>query len=105
MLTGEEREAFGHMISRGKADARRLVHARVLLQADASEGGPDWGRYSPSCGLRQSLRQARLLYPPTRTVCSPIAILSGPPSASRTVSPCRQSGSPLTSTVCDPSIT
>src|SRR3954463_10400406 len=30
------------MISRGKGDARRLVHARVLLQADASEGGPNW---------------------------------------------------------------
>jgi len=35
-LTAEEREALGGMISRGKADAR------VLLQADASEGGPDW---------------------------------------------------------------
>jgi hypothetical protein len=41
-LTAEEREALGGMISRGKADARKLAHARVLLQADASEGGPDW---------------------------------------------------------------
>jgi transposase len=41
-LTGEEREALGGMISRGKADARKLAHARVLLQADASEGGLDW---------------------------------------------------------------
>jgi transposase len=41
-LTAEEREALGDMISRGKADARKLAHARVLLQADASEGGPDW---------------------------------------------------------------
>ena len=41
-LTGEEREALGHMISRGKAAARKLAQARVLLQADASEGGPDW---------------------------------------------------------------
>ena len=32
-LTVEEREALGHMISRGKADARKLAHARVLLQA------------------------------------------------------------------------
>jgi transposase len=30
------------MISRGKADARKLAHARVLLQADAAEGGADW---------------------------------------------------------------
>src|SRR4051794_21884592 len=29
------------MIARGKADARKLAHARVLLQADASEGGPN----------------------------------------------------------------
>jgi transposase len=41
-LTEEEREALGHMISRGKADARKLAHARVLLHADASEGGPNW---------------------------------------------------------------
>jgi transposase len=40
-LTAEEREALGHMISRGRADARKLAHARVLLQADASDG-PDW---------------------------------------------------------------
>ena len=41
-LTAEEREALGGMISRGKADARKLAHARVLLQADASAGGPGW---------------------------------------------------------------
>jgi len=41
-LTAEEREAPGGMIPRGKADARQLAHARVLLQADASEGGPGW---------------------------------------------------------------
>src|SRR3954453_7863614 len=41
-LTAQEREALGGMISRGKADARKLAHARVLLQADASEGGPEW---------------------------------------------------------------
>ena len=41
-LTVEEREALGGMISRGKAEARKLAHARVLLQADASEGGPGW---------------------------------------------------------------
>jgi hypothetical protein len=41
-LTAEEREALGGMISRGKADARKLGHARVLLQADTSDGGPGW---------------------------------------------------------------
>jgi transposase len=39
-LTPEERDALGRMISRGKADARKLAHARILLQADASEAGP-----------------------------------------------------------------
>ena len=39
-LTHEEREQLRLMISRGKGDARRLAHARVLLQADEAEGGP-----------------------------------------------------------------
>jgi hypothetical protein len=40
------------MISRGKADARKLAHARVLLQADASEGGPAWLSITHIVGLR-----------------------------------------------------
>ena len=55
-LTAEEREALGHMISRGKAAARRLVHARVLLQADASEGGPDWTDTRIAEAVRVSVR-------------------------------------------------
>src|SRR5215211_281273 len=55
-LTTEEREALGRMISRGKADARRLVHARVLLQADASEGGPDWTDTRIAEAVRVSVR-------------------------------------------------
>ena len=55
-LTAEEREALGHMISRGKADARRLVHARVLLQADASEGGPGWPDIRIAEAVRVSVR-------------------------------------------------
>jgi transposase len=39
-LTAEERGELGRMIARGKADARKLAHARVLLQADEAEGGP-----------------------------------------------------------------
>jgi transposase len=39
-LTTEERGELGRMISRGKADARKLAHARILLQADEAEGGP-----------------------------------------------------------------
>jgi transposase len=39
-LTPEEREQLRLMISRGKGDARKLAHARILLQADEAEGGP-----------------------------------------------------------------
>jgi transposase len=39
-LTAEERGELERMIARGKADARKLAHARVLLQADEAEGGP-----------------------------------------------------------------
>jgi transposase len=39
-LTAEERSELEAMISRGKADARKLAHARVLLQADEADGAP-----------------------------------------------------------------
>ena len=39
-LTQEEREQLRLMISRGKGDARKLAHARILLQADEAGGGP-----------------------------------------------------------------
>ena len=42
-LTAEERDALAAMISKGKAAARKLAHARVLLKADEAEGGPGWG--------------------------------------------------------------
>jgi transposase len=41
-LTEEERRTLGAMLSRGKAAARKLMHARILLKADASPGGPGW---------------------------------------------------------------
>ena len=40
-LTGEERRTLQAMLSRGKAAARKLMHARILLKADAADGGPD----------------------------------------------------------------
>ena len=55
-LTAQEREALDGMISRGKADARKLAHARVLLQADASEGGPDWTDTRIAEAVRVSVR-------------------------------------------------
>ena len=39
-LTVPERQDLQAMISKGKADARKLAHARILLQADESEAGP-----------------------------------------------------------------
>ena len=40
-LTRDERADLRRLISRGKAAARKLAHARVLLQADEAEGGQD----------------------------------------------------------------
>lgn len=41
-LTAEERAGFHQMISEGKAAARKLLHVRILLKADASPEGPCW---------------------------------------------------------------
>ena len=41
-LTEDERQSLREMLSRGKAAARKLMHARILLKADASPGGPAW---------------------------------------------------------------
>ncbi|GAB6841041.1 hypothetical protein HNR00_005151 [Methylorubrum rhodinum] len=41
-LTAEERADLDRLISRGKAAARTLGHARMLLLSDAAEGGPGW---------------------------------------------------------------
>lgn len=42
-LTDEERQALVGLISRGKASARKLMHARILLKVDQSPGGPGLG--------------------------------------------------------------
>ena len=39
-LTAAEREELGRRLARGRADVRKLRHARVLLQADEAEGSP-----------------------------------------------------------------
>jgi transposase len=41
-LTEEERADLQELVSRGKAAARALTHARILLKADAGEDGPAW---------------------------------------------------------------
>jgi transposase len=39
-LTAEERAGLEAMISKGRADARKLAHARILLQTDQADGAP-----------------------------------------------------------------
>lgn len=41
-LTLEQREELSHMTSTGKAPARQLTHARILLKADQGPYGPAW---------------------------------------------------------------
>jgi transposase len=41
-LTPDERNALQALVSAGKAAAKKLTHARILLKADAAAGGPAW---------------------------------------------------------------
>jgi transposase len=41
-LTAEERQQLQDLIAAGKAAARKIAHARILLKADAADGGPAW---------------------------------------------------------------
>ena len=50
-LTDEERRMLQETLSRGKAAARKLTHARILLKADAADEGPDWNDAAIAEGL------------------------------------------------------
>jgi hypothetical protein len=41
-LTSEERATLQRLVSVGKAAARKILHARILLQADQGPDGPGW---------------------------------------------------------------
>lgn len=41
-LEADERESLEQLLSKGKADVRRLKHAQILLKADESKDGPAW---------------------------------------------------------------
>ena len=41
-LTTDEREQLSALIGVGKAAAKKLAHARILLKADQADGGPAW---------------------------------------------------------------
>ena len=57
-LTAEERQHLHDLIAAGKAAAQKLAHARILLKADAADGGPAW----PDAG---SPRPSRSASPPS----------------------------------------
>src|SRR5258708_5956228 len=41
-LAPDERQALLDLLAAGKAAALKLTHARMLLKADAADGGPAW---------------------------------------------------------------
>jgi hypothetical protein len=41
-LSEDEREMLDKLVSAGKASARKLTHARILLKADENPKGPGW---------------------------------------------------------------
>ncbi len=41
-LSDADRRALQKLVRSGKAPARALTHARILLKADEGEGGPGW---------------------------------------------------------------
>jgi transposase len=53
-LTSEERGELSQLISRGKGAARKLLHARILLKADSSEG-QEWKDEAISEALEVSI--------------------------------------------------
>ena len=50
-LTQEERRMLQAMLSRGKAAARKLMHARILLKADAAPAAAGWEDAAIAQGL------------------------------------------------------
>jgi len=54
-LSDEEREQLDTLIHAGKHPARQLMKARILLKADASEGGEGWSDSQISRALNTSV--------------------------------------------------
>jgi len=50
-LTAEERRALQALTAAGKASARKLTHARILLKADCGREGPGWNDEEMTEGL------------------------------------------------------
>ena len=64
-LTAEERAMLEEMTRTGKAAARKIAHARILLKAAAAAGGPHWPDEQIAEALDVSastVRRIRLLF-------------------------------------------
>ncbi len=64
-LTAEERTMLEEMTRSGKAAARKITHARILLKADVAVGGPGWPDEQIAAALDVStstVRRLRLLF-------------------------------------------
>ena len=64
-LTAEERAMLEEMTRTGKAAARKIAHARILLKADMAEGGLGWPDKQIAGALDVSastVRRIRLLF-------------------------------------------
>ena len=53
-LSSEEREQLEALIQKGKGAARRLLRARILLTADASDAGEGWSDSQIATALETS---------------------------------------------------
>src|ERR1700746_2979090 len=58
-LSAEERQRLETLIRKGKGPAQRLLKARILLKADASDAGPGWSDSRITAALDTS---ASMLY-------------------------------------------
>lgn len=88
-LTAEERTMLEDLIRSGKAAARKIAHARILLKADAAVGGPNWPdeRIAEALDVSAStVRRLRLLF-----VDEGLAVALNPRPAQR-VSPTKLDG-------------
>lgn len=54
-LDAQERQDLHDLIAAGQAAARQLTHARILLKADAAEGGPAWPDHQIADALEVSV--------------------------------------------------
>jgi len=57
-LDQEEQESLKRLVRVGKAAARKISRARILLKADAAEGGPGWADQRIADALDVSFRTA-----------------------------------------------